>query len=169
MNRAWLALAGAMMISGGASAQPTQPAPPAQPAQPAQRGQLTPVGPSAKPRVMMLRLFVSDLARGEAFYHEVFGTAVVQKMGDNVGILMFPGSTPPGIIMIRSTAPTVMKGSFVLQVPDLEAVLTRAAANGGKVETRRFGQDIQGMAARSRHMSDPDGNDIEVLQIGTVK
>ena len=31
----------------------------------------------------MIRMFVSDLARGEKFYHEVLGTTVVQKMGDN--------------------------------------------------------------------------------------
>jgi predicted enzyme related to lactoylglutathione lyase len=128
-----------------------------------------PPGPVATPRVIMLRLHVSDLARAEKFYQEVLGATVVQKMGDNVGIMNFPGGVLPGLILIQSREEEHMSGSFVIQVPDLEATLASAAANGGKVMTTRFSQDIQKMPAQSRHVFDPDGNDIEVLQIGKLK
>lgn len=158
MTRFWMAaLASASIaLSTSASAQPAQPAQPA-------------AGPVPASRVIMIRMFVSDLARGEKFYHEVLGTTVVQKMGENVSILNFPKGTLPGIIMIKSPQVTQMKSSFVIQVPDLEGVLARGAANGGSVQTMRFAQQVEGMPAKSRHLLDPDGNDIEVLQIGGSK
>jgi predicted enzyme related to lactoylglutathione lyase len=131
--------------------------------------QQAPAGPVATPRVMMLRLYVSDLARAEDFYHEVLGATVVQKMGDKVGIMNFPGGVLPGLILIQSPKDELKSGSFVIQVPDLEATLASAAANGGKVMTTRFSQDVEKMPAQSRHVFDPDGNDIEVLQIGKLK
>lgn len=140
-----------MMVSGGAFAQPAS------------------IAPVATPRVIMLRLYVSDLERGKKFYHDVFGATEVQKMGPNVSIMNFPGGALPGIIMIKSPDEARMNGSFVIQVPDMEAALARAAANGGKPETRRFSQNVENMPAQSRHLIDPDGNDIEVLQIGGPK
>lgn len=128
--------------------------------------QPTPATPVASPRVMMLRLYVGDLDRGEKFYHEVFGTTTVQRMGNAVRILVFPGGALPGIIMIRSADEATMNGSFVMQVPDLQATLARAAASGGKLMDTKFAQQIDGMAARSSHFTDPDGNIVEVLQMG---
>lgn len=148
------ALAGVSMslaLGGGASAQSA------------------PVHPVATPRIMMIRMFVSDLARGEKFYHEVLGTTVVRRMGENVAILMFPGAALPGIIMIKSPQASEMKSSFVIQVPDMEATLSRGAANGGSAQSKRFAEAVQGMPAASHHLLDPDGNDIEVLQIGGAK
>lgn len=114
----------------------------------------------------MLRLYVADIARGEKFYHEVFGANVVQKMGDNVRIMIFPGGAMPGIILIQSRDEARMNGSFVIQVPDVQDILRRAAANGGVPMNTRFAQQVEGMAARSSHFTDPDGNIVEVLQIG---
>lgn len=155
MARFWMAaLAGvsiAIAAGGGASAQQAQ------------------VGPVATPRVLMLRMFVSDLARGEKFYREVLGTTVVRRMGENVSILNFPGGALPGIIMIKSPDVAQMKTSFVIQVPDMEATLARGAANGGSAQSHRFAEAVQGMPASSHHLLDPDGNDIEVLQIGHAK
>lgn len=131
--------------------------------------QQAPPGPVATPRVLMLRLYVSDLERGEKFYHEVFGTTVVQKMGDNVRIMNFPGGVLPGIIMIKSEDEVRMNGSFVIQVPDVQATLDRAAANGGVLHNTKFSEELKGMPARSSHFTDPDGNIIEVLQIGKPK
>jgi predicted enzyme related to lactoylglutathione lyase len=158
MKGFYLALAGANMLIGGmAGAQQTTSSP-----QPA-LGTLV-----ATARVIMLRLYVSDLARAENFYHEVLGATVVQKMGDKVGIMTFPGGAP-GLILIQSPKDELKGGSFVIQVPDLEATLASATANGGKVMTTRFSQDIQKNPAQSRHCFDPDGNDLEVLQIGKPK
>ena len=131
--------------------------------------QPAPVAPVATPRVIMIRMFVSDLPRGEKFYHEVLGTTVVRRMGDNVAILTFPGGALPGIIMIKSPQVAQMKSSFVIQVPDMEAALARGAANGGTAQSTRFAEAVQGMPAASHHLLDPDGNDIEVLQIGKSK
>jgi predicted enzyme related to lactoylglutathione lyase len=126
-------------------------------------------GPVATARVIMLRLYVSDLDRGEKFYHEVFGTTVVQKMGDNVRIMNFPGGVLPGIIMIKSAEEAKMNGSFLVQVPDVQATLDRAAANGGVLHNTHFAEKVEGMPAQSSHLTDPDGNIIEVLQIGKMK
>jgi predicted enzyme related to lactoylglutathione lyase len=152
MKRFWLALLSATLLTSGPAF--AQPAPP------------TPV---ATPRVIMLRLYVGELARAEKFYHEVLGATVVQKMGDKVGIMIFPGGVMPGLILIEAPKNEFKSGSFVMQVPDLEATLARAAANGGKVMSTRFSQNIQAMPAQSRHVFDPEGNDIEVLQIGNAK
>ena len=122
--------------------------------------------PVASLRVIMLRLYVGDIARGEKFYHEVLGANVLQKMGDNVRIMMFPGGAMPGIILIQSPDEARKNGSFVIQVPDVQATLQRAAANGGVLMNTRFAQQIEGMPARSSHFTDPDGNIVEVLQIG---
>jgi predicted enzyme related to lactoylglutathione lyase len=134
---------------------------------------VTNVGPTAPPpaivssaRVVMLKIFVSDLDRGEKFYHEVFGTTAVQRMGDNVRILVFPGGATPGIIMIRSPDAASNHSSFVMQVSDYRVALDRAAANGGKLLNTRFAQEVGGLPARSSHFLDPDGNNVEVLQIG---
>jgi len=159
MRVTYLALAAAAMLTAvGAEAEPA----PAASAAPA----ATPVGPVTSARVIMLRLYVADLARGEKFYHEVFGTSVMEKLGDNVMILNFPGGALPGIIMIKSADEARMNGSFVMQVPDVQATLARAAANGGILMNTRFAQQVEGMPARSSHFTDPDGNIVEVLQIG---
>jgi predicted enzyme related to lactoylglutathione lyase len=129
-------------------------------------GPATGAGPVAAPRVIMLRLYAADIARAEKFYNEVLGANVVQRMGDKVRIMVFPGGTLPGIILIQSPDEARMNGSFVIQVPDVQATLQRAAANGGAPINTRFAQNIEGMAANSSHFTDPDGNIVEALQIG---
>jgi predicted enzyme related to lactoylglutathione lyase len=114
----------------------------------------------------MLRVYVSDVARSEQFYHQVIGASVIQKMGDKVRIMTFPGGTMPGIILIQSPEVATMHSSFVLQVPDLKATLASAEANGGTLKNTHFEQQQAGMPAQSSHFSDPDGNLIEVLQMG---
>lgn len=124
------------------------------------------VAPVANPKIMMLRLYVADIVRGEKFYHEVFGATAVQRMGDKVRIMMLPGNALPGIILIQSPDEVRMNGSFVIQVANVQETLSRAAANGGVLMNTRFAQQIDGMPARSSHFTDPDGNIVEVMQIG---
>jgi predicted enzyme related to lactoylglutathione lyase len=147
--------AGLALAAATAQAEPVTPARPS-----------AAVGPVASPRVIMLRLYVADIARGEKFYHEVLGATVMQKMGDKVRIMTFPGGALPGIILIQSPDEARMNGSFVIQVPDVQDTLRRAAANGGTLMNTRFAQQVEGMSARSSHFTDPDGNIVEVLQIG---
>ncbi len=144
----------------------TTPALAAPPNPPAPSATAPAVAPTANPRIMMLRLYVADIARGERFYREVFGAAAVQKMGERVRIMMLPGNALPGIILIQSPDEARMNGSFVIQVADVQETLARAAANGGVPMNTRFGQEVEGMPARSSHFTDPDGNIVEVLQIG---
>ena len=158
MRKIFCAASLALALSGTAAAE--------QAASGARQPAAQPVGPVASARVIMLRLFVADLARAEKFYHEVFGTTVLQKMGDNVRIMNFPGGTLPGIILIKSPDEVRMNGSFVMQVADVQDTLARAAANGGTLMNTRFSQQVEGMPAQSSHFTDPDGNIIEVLQIG---
>ena len=149
------ALTGTTAFAAPASSPPSAAAP------------VTPtVAPVVNPRVIMLRLFVADIARGEKFYHEVFGATVVQRMGDKVRIMNFPGNALPGIIQIQSPDEAKMNGSFVIQVANVQATIALAAANGGVPMNTRFAQQVEGMPARSTHFTDPDGNIIELLQIG---
>lgn len=125
--------------------------------------------PVASARIIMVRLYVSDLERSEKFYKEVFETEVETKIGQNVRILTFPSGARPGIMMIKSAQVQTVKSSFLIQVPDLESVLTRAVANGGTVQPQQFARMVQGTPARSRHLQDPDGNDVEAMQFGSSK
>lgn len=127
----------------------------------------TPAPPSATqaPRIMMLRWFVADVKRAETFYQTVFGMKTVQKMGEKVRIMIFPGSSSPGLILIESAEEKSMNGSFIIQVPDLKTTLDLAQTNGAKLKNTDFRQQMGAAQARSSHFIDPDGNEIEVLQI----
>lgn len=159
MKKSALALFAMASLAGPAAMAETPDAKPAV-AQP------EPAKPVASPKVIMLRLYVGNLDRSEKFYQTVFGLRTVQKMGDKVRIMIFPNGAMPGIIMIESPEVATMHGSFVVQVPDLDATLKTAEANGGKHVGQDFEQGMQGMPARSIHVADPDGNLLEVLQIG---
>lgn len=120
----------------------------------------------ASPKIVMLRLYVSDIARSERFYHDVLAANVIQRMGEHVRIMMFSGGAMPGIILIQSPEVATMHGSFVIQVPILKDTLALAAANGGTLKNTHFEQNMAGTPAQSSHFADPDGNLIEVLQMG---
>lgn len=161
-----LGLGIAALACGTAQAQPQARALAGAPAAAPPAVAPAPVAPVATARIMMLRWFTGDIARAEAFYRIVFGMTTVQRMGDNVRIMVFPGGVTPGLILIQSNDPNRLRGSFIVQVADVQATLATAAANGGKLLNTKFGQDIQGQRASSSHFEDPDGNVIEVLQIG---
>lgn len=154
----------AILLSIGTSAN-AQSAPAPRPQSVPAAGVTPPTMTTSTARVMMLRWFTSDVLRAEKFYQTVFGMTTVQKMGEKVRILMFPGGTLPGMILVQSDAPNRLKGSFVAQVTDVNATLAAAAANGATLMNTRFGQEIQGQQARSSHFEDPDGNVVEVLQL----
>lgn len=155
-----LSVLGASLVFASCAALAEQPATPAAP-----KPQTAPVGPVASARVIMLRLYVADIDRGEKFYHEVFGTTVLQKMGENVHIMNFPGG-PAGHHHDQEPRRSAHERQLVMQVPDVQATLAKAATNGGTLMNTQFAQNVEGMPARSSHFTDPDGNIIEVLQIG---
>lgn len=125
-----------------------------------------PITPVTTARIVMLRVYVADIARAEKFYHEVFGTTVVQKLGENVRVTVMPGGAFPGIILIQSPDEVRMNGSWVMQVSNVEETLAKAQANGATLMHTEFAENVGGMPARSTHLVDPDGNIIEVLQVG---
>lgn len=121
---------------------------------------------TTNPRIMMLRLYVADLNRAQAFYHEVFGANIFQRNSDRVWMMMFPGQTLPGLVLIKERPEeTHMNGSFIIQVEDMRSTFEKALANGGSPEGRDYAQQLGAAAGQSTHFFDPDGNLIEVLQI----
>nr|WP_244970644.1 VOC family protein [Novosphingobium aerophilum] len=113
-----------------------------------------------------MRWFVADLARATKSYQAVFGATSVQPMGDKASIMIFPGGAMPGLILIEAPAEKAMHGSFVIQVADVKATLAKAEAAGGKLMNTKFAETIAGVPASSSHFTDPDGNVVEVLQMG---
>ena len=141
-------MGGMMLLAGGAFAQQA------------------PAGPVAKPCVIMLRLYTDDFTRSEHFYEAVFGTRMVQNMGDHAHILVFPGGSGPGIILIKTPDKQHREASFLIQAPDLADTLVRAKSNGAVLSDEHFAAPMQGMQAQSGLFTDPDGNLVEVLQMG---
>ena len=119
----------------------------------------------AGPRIMMLRLYVADLDRAEKFYHAVFGANVLQRNTDTVRMMMFPGQSLPGLVLIKSPEEAQMNGSFIIQVADMDATVEKALANGGEAQGQDYAQQMGAAAGKSSHFYDPDGNLIEALQI----
>ncbi|WP_234151867.1 VOC family protein [Sphingobium sufflavum] len=160
-----MSVAATLLFSASAQAQ-TSPAPTSDKIPLPSAAPLVAPAPAGKgARVMMLRWFTSDVARAEKFYQAVFDMTTVQRMGDNVRIMMFPGGAMPGMILVQSSDPKRLRGSFIAQVADVKATLAIAAANGGKLLNTQFSQNIHGQQASSSHFEDADGNVIELLQI----
>jgi predicted enzyme related to lactoylglutathione lyase len=123
------------------------------------------VNPAATGTILMLKLFVDDLAAGEAFYGSVFGATVALEIGDGVHILSLPGGGP-GLVLIEGGPDDDDKyGAFIMQVPDLEASLALALANGATMQGE-FAGEPGSQPARSIDLLDPFGNQVEILQIG---
>lgn len=187
--------ASALATATAASAQ--QAAPAAPPPRVTNMNGAPAADPVSGAKVLMLRTYVTDLDRATKFYHEVFGMTPIGVPGfggprpgaapagtpgaapaaparpggaaptgfGGVRFLLFPGGSP-GMIMIKGTGDaSMLRGSYVIQVPNLQAALAAAEANGGKVQTTRFTAGGQ----ESRHVFDPDGNDLEILQSGPAR
>lgn len=155
MRRTFLALAiGSLLAATPALAQQAPATAPAKPVA------------TANPHIIMLRWFVGDLSRATKFYQSVFGMMSVQKMGDKVNVMVFPGGAMPGLILIEAPAENRLKGSFVIQVADVKATLAKAEAAGAKLMNTHFAEKVAGVPASSSHFTDPDGNVVEVMQMG---
>ena len=109
---------------------------------------------------------MADLARATKSYQAVFGATSVQPMGEKASIMIFPGDAMPGLILTEAPAEKAMHGSFVIKVADVKASRAKAEAAGGKLMNTKFAETIAGVPASSNHFTDPDGNVVEVLQMG---
>lgn len=133
----------------------------AQQAVPAQAQQsAAPTAAGERPRVMLVRVWVTDMARAENFYRTVFGFGAPQAFGPGNKMFGAPSMTAPSIVLAQTEEPRG-NGSFALAVDDAAAVMDAVVAAGGSVE--RPAQQAHGMPIG--FVTDPDGTLIEVIQI----
>ena len=106
---------------------------------------------------------VSDPVRSIAFYTEVLGGTVRTDRPDFGigGAWIDIGATQ--VHLIEADVPPNMGQHFAILVEDLDGVVLELRANGLEVEDGRVvGPD------RQTFIDDPDGNTIELHQIGTA-
>ena len=115
--------------------------------------------------ILMIKLYVGDLADAEEFYGAVFGATLAMQVGERAHIVTFPGGGP-GLVLIQSgTGDTDKHGAFIIRVPDMEAAKARALDHGATEEGTFAGQPTSEVA-KSVDVLDPWGNQVEILQIG---
>lgn len=105
---------------------------------------------------------VSDPARSIAFYTEVLGGAVRDDRPDFGigGAWIDVGDTQ--VHLIESEVPPNLGQHFAILVDDLDAVVAELRSKGFAIEDARIvGPD------RQTFITDPDGNAVELHQIGT--
>ncbi|MFE2062916.1 VOC family protein [Streptomyces sp. NPDC059467] len=114
--------------------------------------------------IIMVKLYVGTLDAGEAFYGRVFGAKFAVAQGETAHIVVFPNGGPGLVLLKRGPHDWKKKGSFIIQVPDLDIAKARAVANGATVQGEfEGGPDGQ---SRSVDVLDPWGNQVEILQTG---
>jgi len=150
MQRSWLAFLGTVACAMTA-AQATVPAP-ATPAAPA---------PMTLPRVSLVRVYTVDLDKSERFYRTVFGFPAPQAYGERERVFSLPDPTSPKVVLLKVDQPRP-NGSFALAIADIDAVLGRVVAAGGKID--RPAQAMGNMPVRIGIITDPDGASIELIQ-----
>jgi predicted enzyme related to lactoylglutathione lyase len=125
---------------------------------------------TANPSLMMVHVRAADIARSERFYTQVFGMTVTRVMGPHEHILAFPGAAPsaPGVILLLDKAGAAHNGSFLVQVPNIDAVFARVEGAGGKV-TRAPVAGSAEVPLKVGFVSDPDGTRIEVIQFTAAR
>jgi predicted enzyme related to lactoylglutathione lyase len=122
-------------------------------------GAYTPTG-----TILMIKLYVGNLGKGERFYGAVFGAKPALKVGD-VPILTFPNGGPGLVLLKKGPHDHDKVGGFIIEVPSLNEAKTLAVAHGAKVEGH-FAGTPSGKAATSIDLLDPWGNNVEILQLG---
>jgi catechol 2,3-dioxygenase-like lactoylglutathione lyase family enzyme len=117
-------------------------------------------------------VYVDDLARAEAFYHDVLGLEVI---GREAGRHVFFRVGPAGVLLVFNPDTTLEGGALPahgargpghfalgIQADDLDGWRARLAACGVAIETEvrwpRGGQSI--------YFRDPAGNSVELLTPG---
>jgi catechol 2,3-dioxygenase-like lactoylglutathione lyase family enzyme len=113
-----------------------------------------------RPRLMLVRVYVTDLDRSERFYRAVFGFSAAQAFGPDNRMFGPPSATTPSIVLAHVDQPRG-NGGFALAVNDAAAVMDAAVAAGGTIQ--RQAQQAHGMPIG--FITDPDGTTIEVIQL----
>lgn len=116
-------------------------------------------------QILMVKVFVDDMAAGEKFYGTVFGATLSMSMGENVHMLTLPAGGPGLVLIKRGPEDADKYTAFIVKVPDMKASEALALANGGKHQ-QSFTGAPGGQGAQSIDLLDPFGNQVEVLQMG---
>lgn len=125
---------------------------------------------ASKLSLMNVPLDVADLERASNFYIKglglTFGTRL-NKPDMTEQILVFPAGTA-GLNLIQmknpgDKTPAVTPGRVTLAVPDLAALAERLQAAGYELQGPIV--DIAQYHVRVAHVLDPDGNDLELVQL----
>lgn len=121
--------------------------------------------PAPTGKILMLKMYVDDLATAEQFYGSVFGATLALKVGENAHIVTFPGGGPGLVLLQRQKGDKKKASGFIVQVPSLDATKALALANGA-TEQGTFAGNPGSQAAKSVDVLDPWGNQVEILQLG---
>jgi predicted enzyme related to lactoylglutathione lyase len=121
--------------------------------------------PAATGQILMIKLPVGNLAAAERFYGTVFGAKVAVSVGANAHIVTFPSGGPGLVLLKRNPKEKNRTGAFIIKVPDLDASLSLALANGA-TKQGAFAGTPANQVAHSVDTLDPWGNQVEILQIG---
>jgi predicted enzyme related to lactoylglutathione lyase len=129
--------------------------------------QTAPAGAAILPRIVMVKVYVTDFARSERFYRDVFGLGAPHAYNASERAFTFPSQTgvpdPNAPLLVLVQTPTARpNGMFALLVPDLDAVMARVPAAGGAIT--RPAADLPSAHVRLGFITDPDGASIEVIQ-----
>jgi len=116
-------------------------------------------------KILMVKLYVGNMDAGEKFYGNVFGAKVAIKLGANAQVVTFPNGGPGLVLLKKSAKDKNKQGAFIVQVPNLDASVALALANGAKKQGTFAGAPAS-QAAKSVDTLDPWGNQVEILQIG---
>lgn len=132
---------------------------------PTTQAAVDPNAPSPTGKILMLKLYVDDLAKAEQFYGSVFGANVALRVGERAHIVTFPDGGPGLVLLQRQKGDKKKVGGFIVQVPSLDTSKALALANGA-TEQGTFAGNPGSQAAKSVDVLDPWGNQVEILQLG---
>ena len=111
-------------------------------------------------------LYVASLARSIAFYHDVFGLDVAERLSFGGEELAFLNVGTARLELIESTAaarPTGVVDHVAFEVDDLDASLGMLRARGVSL-IDRAPMRVPGLGARIAFCRGPDGERIELIQ-----
>lgn len=137
----------------------------------AQTGDLKPPPAVSQVQLMMVTFVVSDLDRAAAFYAKGLGLTIgprIERPTVTEISVAFPGGGP-GINLVRQKATEDAAGQphgpgrAILAVPDVSALKTRL--EGAGYSLRGPIADVPQFHVRVGHVEDPDGNDLELVQL----
>lgn len=154
-----LAAAVCAMALYGCAASNAQQAGPA----PAQAGQQAPMTSAVPiPGVLMVRVYSSDIARTQRFYTELFGMRATPQNPTEVSMAFPSGNV--GVIINQQRDGHEMRSGFIARVADVADTLSRTEAAGGRV--LRPAMTVPQMHLSVGVIADPDGTEIELIQLG---